>query len=391
MNALSLPRSPPSLSRAALHQSICRTRRDVTVEEHVATLPPLNITMLNYRSNGMYVQLLAIIEQYMYVQLSAIIELYMYVQFSAIIELYMCVQLSAIIELYMCVQLSAIIELYMSVQLSAIIELYMYVQLSAIIELYVYVQLSAIIELYMSVQLSAIIELYMYVQLSAIIELYMYVQLWAIIELYMSIRTVQVSEGSTPSASSDVWDWGKGREALCEGSQSTNSSTTVSASRLSLPLDDTQRALHDGISLSPLLPYNTLKPSRRRHCWVIDYTRICTKIDEPTRDCSVFLSVDNERSLDMMEEFHSNICPCRLGSVLVTMSQTKTVQFTNFRVPVTTTTVQSRVGKRLCPLEAVYEELFLKGVSSDYTVVALGKSWNLHKIYLTQVTRRFLN
>nr|CAD7397760.1 unnamed protein product [Timema poppensis] len=40
--------------------------------------------------------------------------------------------------------------------------------------------------------------------------------------------------------------------------------------------------------------------------------------------------------------------------------------------------------KRLCPLEAVYEELFLKGVSSDYTVVALGKSWNLHKIYLTQ-------
>nr|CAD7568627.1 unnamed protein product [Timema californicum] len=40
--------------------------------------------------------------------------------------------------------------------------------------------------------------------------------------------------------------------------------------------------------------------------------------------------------------------------------------------------------KKLCPLEAVYEELFLKGVSSDYTVVALGKSWNLHKIYLTQ-------
>ncbi|XP_027766446.1 germ cell-less protein-like 1 [Empidonax traillii] len=39
----------------------------------------------------------------------------------------------------------------------------------------------------------------------------------------------------------------------------------------------------------------------------------------------------------------------------------------------------------------IYQTLFLNGENSDVKICALGEEWNLHKIYLCQVSGSFLN
>ncbi len=37
----------------------------------------------------------------------------------------------------------------------------------------------------------------------------------------------------------------------------------------------------------------------------------------------------------------------------------------------------------------IYETLFINGENSDVSIVALGKEWRLHKVYLCQVLQVF--
>ena len=46
--------------------------------------------------------------------------------------------------------------------------------------------------------------------------------------------------------------------------------------------------------------------------------------------------------------------------------------------------------KLKCTSKYIYETLFLRGEGSDITIIALGKTWLLHKVYLCQVCQQHI-